>query len=186
MKISLRLPGGGTLEFEGDAEEFQRVSDFLGDPPSALTEPGLPAATSAGRGGAFAADLVSSDADVELEGVLPLDSRNAALRIESVGATTDMERVTVLAQLAVEAGEDGLDYPTVDRLYTELGYRKPARFPKTFSNAKNAGLVRSVKYGVWRPTVKGENYARGLGRARDAGRRPQPRTRRIETGDADD
>ena len=37
MKVSLKLANGATLEFEGDEDEFERVSAFLGDPPDSLT-----------------------------------------------------------------------------------------------------------------------------------------------------
>src|ERR1700693_2718864 len=156
MKINIKLPGGGTLDFEGNAEDFQRVTEFLADPPASFTESGTPARPPFRTG--HQQGLSGEDGEPEpiIDGTSPLDARNVATRLESVGARSDMERVTVMAQMAVEAGEEGLDYPTVDRLYTELGYRKPARFPKTFSNAKAAGLVRNPSYGLWRPTVRGE------------------------------
>ncbi|TMK76961.1 MAG: hypothetical protein E6G45_11400 [Actinobacteria bacterium] len=37
MKISLKLANGATLEFEGDQEEFDRISGFLAEPPDSLT-----------------------------------------------------------------------------------------------------------------------------------------------------
>lgn len=168
MKISLKLASGATLEFEGDGEEFERISAFLSNPPPALTASAPVSAQAVIPAGVQHGDLGGEGLGEE---VPPLDARNVATRLEGVGARSDMERVTVMAQLAVEAGEDGLDYGTVGRLYTELGFRKPPRFPKTFSNAKTAGLLRSVKYGLWRPTVKGENYALGHGRPKDGGAR---------------
>jgi hypothetical protein len=161
MKFTIKLASGSTLDFEGNAEEFDQVKAFLSDPPTGFVASSVEATD----------PLEEDDRDGGDDELDALDPRNVQLRIDEVGARTDMEKVTVMAQLAVEAGEEGLDYPTVERLYVDLGFRKPARFPKTFSNAKNAGLVRSVKYGVWRPTVRGENFARGLGRARDSTRR---------------
>jgi hypothetical protein len=188
MKINLKLPGGGILEFEGDADEFALVTEFLGEPPPSLTEPASPAGSSADDSTDLARGLDDAAGGTGmLEGASPLDGRNVLTRLESVGARTDMERVTVLAQLAVEAGEDGIDYPTIDRLFTELGLRKPPRFPKTFSNAKNAGLVRSVAHGRWRPTVRGENYARGHGRtAQPGGQRRSRQPASTNRGDDTD
>ena len=65
-----------------------------------------------------------------------------------------------MAQAAVDAGLEGIDFATAEQLYGDLGIRKPLRFPKAFSNAKTRGLVKNVKRGVWAPTVQGENYAR--------------------------
>src|SRR5439155_14941634 len=86
-------------------------------------------------------------------------------RLEQVEARNDQERVTVIAQLAMENGREGIDYGTLGSLYTELGFRMPAQFPaKTFSNAKASGLVTMIKPGIWRPTYRGTNFARGHGR----------------------
>jgi hypothetical protein len=83
--------------------------------------------------------------------------------------------VTVIAQLAVEAGREGVDYDTLNRLYAELGLKKPALFPtKTLSNAKYSKLV-TVKPGIWKPTLKGENFAKGHGRATSGSRRSRPK-----------
>ncbi len=89
-----------------------------------------------------------------------LDPRAVAKTIERIGAKTDIERVTVIAQAAVDAGLPGIEYDAIDKLYGDMGIEKPARFAKAFSNAKGRGLVKSVKHGTWAPTVQGENYAR--------------------------
>lgn len=157
MKIELHLPSGLRITFEGDEAAFDRFTQFLTEPPSFVE--------SLGHGPA----LQAPDQPLELrapsgEDAEPVDDalspRGLHDRLARVGATTDIERVTVIAQAAVEAGKEGLDYSTVDRLYVELGLRKPARWPKTFANAKTRNLVRSVGQGVWRPTVVGENFAR--------------------------
>jgi hypothetical protein len=169
MKISLKLANGATLEFEGDEAEFERINAFLSAPPESLT---------AAPSGAGATPLQSSPEDVDPPPRLSaaaLEPAAVAARLEQVGAKNDQERVTVMAQLAVESGKEGVDFATLDHLYTELAFRKPAQFPtKTLSNAKASGLVRLVKPGIWRPTFRGENFARGLGRGdREPRRSPQ-------------
>jgi hypothetical protein len=93
--------------------------------------------------------------------------------MQAVGATTDIERVAVLAQLAVEAGRPGIDAATADDLYEELGYPKPPRWSRTFFNAKQRNFVRMQGRGVYRPTVQGENFAR-LGHRATTVVRPRP------------
>jgi hypothetical protein len=155
MKITLELPNGARIDFEGDEADFERFTKFLANPPALVEGLGsIPASTALSlpsRGDASGGELPAGD---------PLDSRLIAERLKAVGAATDIERVTVMAQAAVEAGREGIDYATVTRLYDDLGIRKPSRFTKTFSNAKTRNLVKSVSQGVWRPTVPGENFAR--------------------------
>ena len=44
--------------------------------------------------------------------------------------------MTVRPKLAVDGGNDGIDYVTLNSLYRDLGLKKPAQFPtKTLSNA---------------------------------------------------
>jgi hypothetical protein len=173
MKISLKLANGALLEFEGDAAEFERVSAFLEQPPDSLTATPPPEATVIRP--AHTRPTPNATAPDDLEDSGPYVEPAAAMeRLEQVGADNDQERVTVMAQLATEAGHEGVNYETINHLYTELGFRKPAQFPaKTFSNAKASGLVRSVKPGIWKPTYRGENFARGLGRGPE---RPARRT----------
>ncbi len=64
-----------------------------------------------------------------------------------------------MAQAAVDSGMEGLDFPTVERLYKAIGVRKPGSWKATFSNARTAGLVQNAARGLWKPTTKGENYA---------------------------
>ena len=99
----------------------------------------------------------------------PLNPANVAAQLDAVGARSDQERITVMAQLAVDGGSDGIDYETLNNLYGELGLKKPAQFPtKTLSNAKYAGLMKMVSQGIWRPTYIGENFAKGHGRGGSA------------------
>jgi len=187
MKISLKLANGATLEFEGNATEFERISEFLAEPPDSLTDsppagsiplPQTIRDTPFGGGGGG----TTGEADKLMPAVV-------ADRLERVGAMNDQERVTVMAQLAVEGGQEGVDYATLDNLFSELALRKPAQFPtKTLSNAKSSGLVKKVKQGIWRPTYKGENFAKGLGRnERVAPRRftSRPQGSRDEGGEPD-
>jgi hypothetical protein len=162
MKISLKLANGATLEFEGDQSEFERISEFLSEPPESLTAEG---ATSSGSD----APLLQGRDDSPKAGVV--EPATVEIRLEQVGAANDQERMTVMAQVAVESGREGIDYDTLSLLYTELALRKPAQFPtKTLSNAKASGLMQPVKAGIWRPTFRGENFARGLGRGRVSSR----------------
>jgi hypothetical protein len=168
MKISLKLANGATLEFEGDSAEFERVSAFLAEPPDSLTAGGPPPS---------APVIPDPDRNQSLPSSA-LEPTNVLGRLEQVGATNDQERVAVMAQLAVDAGKEGIDYPTLHLLYTELGLPKPSQFPtKTLANAKASGLMRMVKQGVWRPTLRGENFARGLGRGERQPRRSATRPR---------
>jgi hypothetical protein len=155
MKISLELPNGARIEFEGGNEEFKLFTDFLADPPELVD--GLGSMTPQL---AAAAVQNANVKPAELGPADPLDPQHVAERLKAVSASTDIERVTVMAQLAVEAGRDGIDYRTVEQLYGDLGLKKPPRFTKTFSNAKTRNLVKSVSQGIWRPTVPGENFAR--------------------------
>ena len=170
MKISLKLANGATLEFEGDEKEFERVTAFLAEPPESLTAPG----TEGADGGAGAAS--SRAAEERREDPALLEPAAVAQRLEQVGAGNDQEIMTVMAQMAIDAGRDGIDYPTLEHLYRELALRRPAQFPsKTLSNARRSGLLTMVTPGLWRTTYRGANFAHGHGRvnARPTGRRPQ-------------
>jgi hypothetical protein len=170
MKIQVKLPNGAELDFEGDQDEFERVTAFLSDPPEAMNVPAREQTE----------NPEGKEGDGEGNGgeTASLEPAFVAERLNMVGASTDIDRVTVIAQLAVEAGMAGADYQLAERLYTELGFRKPSRFTKAVANAKSRNLVRTVGQGIWKPTYLGENYARGLGRAtrepqRRGGQRPQ-------------
>lgn len=173
MKISLKLANGAVLEFEGDKSEFERLSKFLESPPESLA-----AATNAEQS-RFETSGQGENESPPPAPVSSLEPSAVVARFEQVGARNDQERVTVIAQMAVEGGREGIDYDTLNQLYTELGLRKPAQFPsKTFANAKGSGLVKAVKPGLWRPTYKGENFSRGHGRGeRQQARHPGSRSK---------
>lgn len=178
MKISLKLANGSTLDFEGDESEFERVSKFLEDPPGSLT-------ADAGTPPRPTLDPPPSDGDAPE--LAPLDPATVHARLEEVGVNNDQERVTVIAQLAVESGREGIDYETLDQLWTDLAFWKPAQFPsKTFANAKSSGLVKPVKPGLWKPTFKGQNFARGFGRGERQARRSATRPRSRDAGKGGD
>lgn len=161
MKITIRHPAGLEIAFEGEPPEFDRFTSFLTELPAFVGTLG-PIDTRARLGGPPGASAPSGSVIPELP-VLPVgsvDARAVADQLGAVSAATDIERVTVMAHVSHEAGLSGVDYATVNRLYTELGLRKPTKLRATFSNAKQKGYVRSVGNGAWAPTVTGENFAR--------------------------
>jgi hypothetical protein len=179
MKISLKLANGATLEFDGDEAEFQRVAEFLAEPPESLT------AASQELPDAPPPDSDPGNAGSNERG--SLTPAAVADRLNRIGVANDQERVTVIAQMAVEAGGEGIDYDTLTTLYTELGFPTPAQFPaKTFSNAKASGLVVPVKPGLWRPTYRGANFANGHGRGAAVPRAPARRTTSLDAGGESD
>jgi hypothetical protein len=150
MKITIRHPAGLEIAFEGEPPEFDRFTSFLTELPAFV-----------GTLGPIAAEqhhLNPGDGVPVPAGVI--DARAVGEQIAAVGAATDIEKVTVMAHFAQESGTDGIDYAAVNRLYTELGMRKPTKLRATFSNAKQKGYVRSVGNGAWATTVAGENFAR--------------------------
>jgi hypothetical protein len=77
-----------------------------------------------------------------------------------------------MAQIAVDAGTSGLDMPTAENWYRELGLRMPGLMRSSFANAQTQGYIKNVSRGVWAPTAAGENFARR------GERRPSPAKRR--------
>ena len=179
MKLSLTLPGGLQVDFEGDQDEFKLVTDAFPALPDLMAN----APSQVGR----SPDTVrttngaaSPDAEPESSPVAQtrtgIDVHALDERLLEVGATTDIERVTVMTQVVVESGLPAIDYPTAAKLFEDLGLRKPAKMRAAFQNAKTRGLLRSVGQGAWRPTVAGENFAR-------YGRKPvKSRTTRAGSG----
>lgn len=163
MKISLKLANGAILDFEGDEKEFERLAGFLADPPDSLA---------AAAGATTQPPTVDEGRNDQAAGLVALDPANVAARFQELEPRNDQERVAIIAHLAVESGKEGVDFPTLTSLYRELGLQTPAQFPsKTLSNARSSGLMAMVKPGVWRPTYRGANFARGFGRGERAGRR---------------
>ncbi len=195
MKISLRHPSGLEIEFEGDDKAFDRFAKFLAGDLSGFVRglgPGKPGDLPQLQSGdpESKGDAAQGTADGESQPLgdsQVIDAHAVAAHMESIGATSDIDRVTVIAHAALEAGLEGIDYATIDKLYGEMGFAKPARFAKAFSNAKTRGLVRSVKHGVWATTVQGQNYAR-LGQkpsrrtAKRSGNSGKPSVNELEAG----
>lgn len=161
MKLNLKLPNGLEIDFEGDDAAFEQFNSFLGDLEGRLDTLSTAAAPSTGgdRPDPPAEGQTGEGADDEVTGDNPLDSKTMQARFDRVGATNHILRVTVAAQAAVEAGREGIDFPTMDRLYSDLAIPKPT-WKTAFSNAKTRGLVQNVGRGTWKPTLPGENYAR--------------------------
>lgn len=193
MKIVIRHPNGSEHTFEGTEEEFAKAVDLipgfeegfkLDDRPRRkrreLDDPDPEE---------HEQDEEDEDAEENGSGLSPdaLDPTKLHARFSEVNATTDIERVTVLAQAAVDAGMDGLDYETVADLYKKLGLRMPGKWRSTFSNAQNRGYIYSVGRGKWKPTPAGYNLAR-LGekkalprRGRSKPRETSPTTQGVES-----
>jgi hypothetical protein len=171
MKIELETPSGLRITFEGDEDDFELFTGFL-------TElPGLAETLGSRPAELPPAEKKPPTPDEPPNGGDSFGAHQVATRFEAVEAKTDIDRVTVIAQLAVESGADGVDYDTADRIFEELGYPKPNRWAKTFHNAKVRGFLRSAgERGTWRPTVQGENFAR-LGRKDAPTRRRTPSRR---------
>jgi hypothetical protein len=177
MKLKLTLPNGAEIDFDGELADFTALKESLGITPELLE---IAAKTPPKESEESTGDDEGSDDAANLEPGYVME------RLTMVGANTDIERVTVIAQLAREAGMAGADYPLLERLYTELGFRKPSRFTKAVANAKARNLVQTEGQGVWRPTYLGENYARGLGRATREPRRGQRPQLSLHAGGEND
>lgn len=178
-KIAIRLRGF-EIEFEGDDTAWAQFAKFVsGDLQRVVDGLGVARGTDDGPGGTPDDDTSNGgagDSDAPPPpppppGTDALNPRAVEARMKEVGASTDIDRVTVMAQAAVDAGLPGLDYPTVGRLYTALALRKPPTWRATFSNAKQRGYIESVAQGVWKPTVPGENFARYGDRKSTTGKR---------------
>jgi hypothetical protein len=159
MKVMIKLPSGLELSFEGDEPSFDRFTALLTDMPGFVETLGagqIPDDTANNGQGALEPSPGRSDN--------ALDPKAIAERFTRVGASTDIDRVTVIAQAAMEAGMDGVDFVTAERIYDALALRKPAKWKAAFGNAKSRGYVQSAgAIGRWKPTVPGENFAKGHG-----------------------
>lgn len=144
MKLEISLPSGLRFVFEGERSDLDHTAELL-----KLVEvvgagldaaPAVPQPDPGGGGDS-------------------LDPSALAQRLERVGAKNHIQRVTVMAQAALEADMEGLDFATAERLYKAIGVPKPSSWKATFSNARTAGQVQNVGRGLWKPTTQGENYA---------------------------
>jgi hypothetical protein len=177
MKLEVTLPSGTRLAFEGEREDFDHMSELLNLPEVIGTgfqasAPVLPPSNPPGHGGDGGGNGEGADET-------PIDPRALTERLQEVGVSKHTERVTVMAQVAVEAGREGIDFATAERLYRAIGEPRPANWKSAFSNARVAGLVQNVGRGLYRPTTRGENFAlygaEASGRTgrRRSGTRPQ-------------
>jgi hypothetical protein len=161
MKVMIKLPSGLELSFEGDEPSFDRFTTLLTDMPGFVETLGvnqLPPPPGGNNGGGKALAPLTGNSDD------PLDPKVLGDRLARVGATSDIERVTVIAQAGIEAGMDGMDFATAERIYDALALRKPAKWKAAFGNAKTKGYMQSAgAIGRWKPTVPGENFAKGHG-----------------------
>jgi hypothetical protein len=148
MEIEIRDANGARIKFVGDTAELDRFVTFLREEyPNAAN--GLLQAEAA---------MDAATANVStLSGRESTTTSALSEMLQSAGATTDIERITVMAQLAASSG-GGLSAEQAERWYTELGIPKPGRFPSTLSNAKSRGYIHYTAEG-WKPTAAGENFA---------------------------
>jgi hypothetical protein len=162
-QFTVKWPNGAEVTFEGDVS-FSDLQEFLNsaEPPPALR----------GDGRSQQPPIRNGNGGDEEPTPISLDPLRIEAQFEQVGARTDVERVTVLAWAAREAGAPGLDRETAAHIYRELGLPTPGNWRSTFSNAATRGYIVHEGRGIWRPTSPGENFAR-LGQ-----RRPSPARRR--------
>ena len=173
-QFSIKWPNGAEVTFEGDVT-FAELQEFLNGetPPVLATSPVGARGAPAPRDG--------EPTSVSTDHPMPLNPAVVESRFQEVDARTDVERVAVMAQLAVDAGLPGIDQPTAERLYRELALRIPGLWRATFSNAHTRGYVTSAGQGNWRPTSAGSNFARlGERRPSPAKRRKSPRRTKEE------
>jgi hypothetical protein len=169
-QFTIKWPNGAEVTFEGDVT-FAELQEFLsGDTPPVLTIAGSGRSALASR-----TDEREGDSDDDR---MPLNPAVVEARFQEVEARTDVERVAVMAHLAVDAGLPGIDQATAERLYRELALRMPGLWRATFSNAQTRGYVTNAGQGNWRPTSAGSNFARlGQRRPSPARRRSRPQAR---------
>lgn len=168
-QFTIKWPNGAELTYEGDVS-FDELVDLLDQQtPPLLAMSGQSAPLSRRQ-----ADDLNGD-----EGAKPsrVDFAYIDSRFQEVGARTDVERVTVMAQVAVEAGSPGLDIKTAENWYRELGLRMPGLWRSTFANAQTRGYIKNVSRGVWAPTAAGENFARRGERRPSPVRKKHPRSK---------
>jgi hypothetical protein len=148
MKLEITLPSGLRLAFEGERSDLDHTAGLLNLADVVTTgrnaPPAPPELNPGGDGSASAKTL---------------DPNALSKRLDQVNAKNHIQRVTVMAQAAIEAGMEGLDFATVESLYKSIGIPKPGSWKATFSNARTAGQVQNVGRGLWKPTIQGENYA---------------------------
>jgi hypothetical protein len=168
-QFTIKWPNGAEVTYEGDVS-FETVRELLDrDPPRIATTP----ASATPR---IQRQSPTSGGGEEPENIPEaprVDFAYLDAQLQEVGARTDVERITVLAQVAIDAGAPGLDIATAENWYRELALRMPGVWRSTFANAQARGYLRREGRGLWRPTSAGENFARR------GERRPSPARRRA-------
>lgn len=159
MEVELRSSSGAGIRLVGTDDEIRYLIDLVKD-----EGPGL--LTVVGENATDVRPSPSGEDDAPRTGG---DPRELSVRLERIDASSDIERMTVMAQHAVENGLEGLTTEVAQRWYTELGLPKPGVWSSTFGNAKQRGYLHHTAAG-WRPTTAGENLALH-GIRRPAGRR---------------
>lgn len=172
-QLTIKWPNGTELAFDGEMS-FEQMRELLDSelPPLLANVPG------ARRTPVAASSDDKEEGEQEESAPSRIDFAYLDARLEEVGARTDVERITVFAQVAVDAGAPGLDIPTAENWYRQLALRMPGVWRSTFGNAQARGYLQNVGRGLWSPTSAGMNFAlRG-------DRRPSParRTRRTRQG----
>jgi hypothetical protein len=165
-KLSIRLPSGLEVSFEGDNGDLKEFRGFLeGDLPELVKQlqpslaPPSPRPSPMPESKATTKSASAAKPAPEPTDAIDLDIGALAHRLDEVDAKTDIERVAVMAWCAAQAGAPGLDSKLANRLYTELAIPKPGVWRSTFQNAKRRGYLKSAAQGFWTPTYAGENLA---------------------------
>jgi len=156
-QFTIKYSNGAEVTFEGDVS-FKELRELLADDlPRSLASPARGALGKSREASEPSEDPLPPEASPEMARI---DFGYLDARLEEVSARSDVERVTVLAHAAVEAGAPGLDIATAENWYRELALRMPGVWRSTFGNAQARGYLRNVGRGLWRPTSAGENFAR--------------------------
>jgi hypothetical protein len=183
MRIEFHFPSGAGAAFEGDAEELAIFEKFVAERVPGLSgplhaDPSSPSASGGGSSGLVTADESFKPNGAGEETTSPDQvARRLFEKFERFEIRSDVERLAVMAEEARLIGEDGLSYELADNWYSEMGLPKPGNWQSAFNNARNRGLVRSVRTGVLAPTTQGENLAtHGIrpSRGRRRGKRQGP------------
>lgn len=151
-QFTIKWPNGAEVTYEGDVS-FSDLEKFLAQetPPPLLNVPASPARSQTNSDAA---------ANLQADRAMSLDPALVEAQFAQVGAKSDIERATILAYLAQEAGLPGIDIPASEKVYRELGLPMPGAWRSTFSNAQTRGYLINAGRGVYRPTSAGLNFAR--------------------------
>lgn len=146
MEFAIEGSDGTKLRFSGTRAELDVVLELVRADGAALLA--ALAGTSAASG---------SDSPVGSKAT-PSSVRELQELLDRAGATTDVERVAIMAHFAAASTGGGLTDEKAAQWYSELGIPKPGRWPSTFSNTRVRGYIHASPDG-WRPTPAAENLA---------------------------